>query len=58
MFARYLISLSKFKLEEQLYFAAKLNIMHTHRRQAALNAIVEYFEDNNLNHYLTKVIYK
>ena len=28
MFARYVISLSKFKLEEQFCFAVKLNIMH------------------------------
>ena len=49
MHARYVISLSKVKLEEQLCFAVKLNIMHIHRIQAALKAIVKYIEDNKLN---------
>ena len=51
-------SLSKFKLEEQLCFAAKLNILHIHRLQAAVSAIVKYIEDNSLNQYVKKVMYK
>ena len=45
----YMISLSKFKLEEQLCFTAKLNIMYMHIFQAALNVIVKYIEENKLN---------
>ena len=54
-YARNVISLSKFKLEEQLCFTAKLNIMHIHKLQAALNAVVKYIEDNNLNQYVKNV---
>ena len=49
IYARYVISLSKFKLEEQLCFAAKLNIVHINRPQAALEALVKYIEENKLN---------
>ena len=49
MFARYVISLRKFKLKEQLRFAVKLNIMHINRLQAALNAIVKHIEDEKWN---------
>ena len=42
MLARYVISLSKFKLEEQLYFAAKVNIMHIERLHDSLNALVKH----------------
>ena len=49
MYARYVISLSKFKLEEQLCFAAKLNIVHINRLQAALDTLVKYIEENKLN---------
>ena len=49
MSARYVMSWSKFKLEEQLYFAAKRNITHMRRLQGALNAKVKYIKDNNLN---------
>ena len=49
MYARYLISLSKFKLKEQSCFAADLNIMHIHRLQAALHTILKYTQDNKLN---------
>ena len=48
MYARYVISLSKFKLEEQLCFAAKLNIVHINRLQAALDTPVKYIEENKL----------
>ena len=34
MFTRYVKSLSKFKLEKQLRFAAKVNIMHIHIHNA------------------------
>ena len=36
MFARYLIKLSKIKLEQQLCLSAKVNIMHIHRLQCGL----------------------
>ena len=52
MYARYVIFLSKFKLEEQLCFAAKLDIMHIHRLVTALNFIMKYIVDNKLNHYV------
>ena len=51
-YARYVTSSSKFKLEEQLCFAAKLNIMPIHKIQAALNIIVKYIEDHMLNQQL------
>ena len=40
MFARYVMSLIKFKLDEQLCFAAKVNIMHIQRLQDGLKASV------------------
>jgi hypothetical protein len=54
MFGRYVISLSKFKLEEQLCFAPKVNIMHTSRLQLGLNAIMKHVEDNKLGHLVKK----
>ena len=39
MLGKYVISLSKFKLEEQLCIAADFKIIHMHRIQFALNAI-------------------
>ena len=48
VYARYVISLSKFKLEEQLCFAVKLNIVHINRIQAALDTLVKYIEENKL----------
>jgi hypothetical protein len=48
IFARYVASLSKSKLEDQLGFAAKLDIVHINRLQAALNTIVKYIEENKL----------
>jgi hypothetical protein len=46
MYARYVISVSKFKLEEQLCFAAKLNTVHINRLQVVLDTIVKYIEEN------------
>ena len=50
MFGRYITSLSKFKLEEQLYFTAKANIMRITRLQHGLNATMKHIEDNGLTH--------
>jgi len=47
--AGYVISLSKFKLEEQLFFAAKVNMIYMHRLQDGLNAFAEYIEGIHLN---------
>ena len=55
MFVRYVISISKFKLEDQLCFAAKVNIMHTQRLKDGFNALVKYIQDNDLNQYIKKV---
>ena len=52
MCARYVIPLRKFKLEEKLGFATKLNKMNIHRLHAALNAIVKSIEDNKVNQYV------
>ena len=49
MFDRYIISLSKFKFEEQLCFVVKMNIIHISRLQRGLNAIVRQIKDNGLN---------
>jgi hypothetical protein len=49
MYARYVISLSNFKLEEQLCFAAKLNIVHINRLQAALDVLVKYIDENKMH---------
>ena len=49
MFARYVISLNKFKLEEQLCFTTKGNVMHTQILKDGLNELVKHVEDNNLN---------
>jgi hypothetical protein len=49
MYARYVISLSKFKLEEQLCFAAKLNTVHINRLQTTLDTLVKYIDENKLN---------
>jgi hypothetical protein len=49
MYARYVLSLSKFKLEEQLCFAAKLNIVPINRLQVALDTLVKYIVENKLN---------
>ena len=54
MFSRYVISLSRFKMDEQLCFAAKVNIMNISTLQAGLNAIVEHIEKNGLTHLLKK----
>jgi hypothetical protein len=48
VYTRYALSLSKFKLEDQLCFAAKVDIAHIHRLQSTLNARVKYIEDNKL----------
>ena len=40
MFARYVISLSKVKLEKQFCFAAKENTLHINRLQDGLHALV------------------
>ena len=53
MFGRYVISLSKFKSDEQLCFAAKVNIMYLSRLQHGLNAIMKHIEENGLT-YLTQ----
>ena len=52
MFAQYLITLRKSVSEEQLCFAAKVNIMHIQILQDGLNALVKYTEDNDLNQSL------
>ena len=57
LYARYVISLSKLKLEDQLFFAAKLNIMLKHRIQAALNAIMKCINYNKLKQYEKKEWY-
>ena len=49
MFAWHVISLSKFKLEEQVCFAAKVNIMQIQRLQDGWYALVKYIEDINLD---------
>ena len=49
MYARYVMSLSKFKMEEQLCFAAKLNIVHINRLQAALDALVKYIDEKKMH---------
>ena len=54
MFARYVISLRKFKLEEQVWFAAKVNTMRIHRLQNALNVIMINVENTELNQYVIK----
>ena len=54
MFNRYVIFLSKFKLEEPLYLAAKVNIMHTSRLKHGLNIIMKHIEDNGLTHLIKK----
>ena len=54
MFEKYVISISKFKLEKRLCFAAKINIKHVHRLQDELKALVKYIEDNDLNQYMKK----
>ena len=41
MFARYAISLSKFKSKQQLCFSAKVNIIHIQRLHDGLNALVK-----------------
>ena len=41
LYPRYVKSLSKFKLEEQLCFAAKLHTVHINRLQAALDTLVK-----------------
>ena len=46
VYARYVISLSKFKMEDQLCFAAKVDIAHVNRLQCALSALVKHIEDN------------
>ena len=48
VYARYVLSLSKFKLEDQLCLAAKVDIIHIHRLQSALNEIVKHMDDNKL----------
>ena len=48
MYARYVISLNNFKLEEQLCFAAKLDIVHINKLEASLNTLVKYIEENKL----------
>jgi len=54
MISRYVISLSKFKLEEQLRFTAKVNTMHISRLQNGLNAIMRHIEDKKLGHLQKK----
>ena len=54
IFGRYVISLNKCKLEEQLCFAAKVNIMYISRLQHELNAIVKHIEENRLTHFMRK----
>ena len=53
-FAWYVISLKKFKLEEQLYFAEKVNIMYVQRIQDGLNLSVKYIKGNNLNQLIKR----
>ena len=48
IYARYVISLSKFKQEEQLSFAAKLNIVHINRLRAALDVLAKYIDENKM----------
>jgi hypothetical protein len=48
VYARYVLSLSKFKIDDQLCFAAKVDIAHMNRLQSALNAIVKHIDDNKL----------
>ena len=55
MFGRYVISLSKFKLEEQLSFAAKVNIMNISRQQLGLNTTMKHIGNNGLGHLVKKV---
>ena len=53
VFERYVISFSKFKWEEQFYFAAKVNIIHIRRLQDGLNALVSFIGGKNLNQIVT-----
>jgi hypothetical protein len=48
MYAEYVITLSKFKSEEQLCLAAMVNIVHIQRIQDELNVLAKYIEENNL----------
>ena len=54
MFARYLRTLSKFKLKEEVCFAAKVNIMHIQGLKDRLNALMKYTEYNDLNQSIKK----
>jgi len=57
MFARYVITLSRFKLEGQLCFTAKVNIIHIQRLHDGLDALVKYIEDSDLNQSIKKCVF-
>ena len=54
MIARYATSLSRFKLEQQLSFAARVHVMHVQRPINGFNALVKYIEDNDMNQYIKR----
>ena len=47
MYNGYVITLSKFKSEEQLCFEAKVNIAYIQRLQDGLKVLAKYIEENN-----------
>jgi len=49
MYARYVISLSKFKQEEQLCFAGKVNILHINKLRSALDVLSKYIDENKMH---------
>ena len=49
MYARYVIPLSKFKQEEQLCFAGKVNIVHINKLLSALDVPSKYIDENKMN---------
>ena len=51
MFAQYVILLCKFKTEEQLCFATKMNMLHIQGLQHGLTVLVKYAEGNDLNQF-------
>ena len=52
VFARYVISLNKFNIEDQLCFAAKGNAVHIQRLQGGINVLVKYTEESDLNRWI------
>jgi len=55
MFGRYAISLRKLKLEEQLFFAVEVNIVHISRLTHWFNVIIKHIKNNGLTHLMKKV---